>query len=535
MQLLWNAQYGFAPALVSALVHSLWQCTLVALIAAWALHVLKTRSPALRHAVAMGFLVAMLAVPMWGFISFWMQAPTEVNSGLLPAMTASIIAGKPGVYVQQSSPLAASLCLLWLIGVAVMLLRQFGGWFWIASLERRPFDALSPSWQLRVDALQHSLKITRKVLVRIGDDIVVPFTARLLRPVIWLPSTLLTRLPGGQIEALLAHELAHIRRLDWLWNGLQCVAESLLYFHPGVWWLSRRIREEREHACDDLAVEACGDSIALAEALAELARLRQPFPRALLTANGGSLMKRVSRLLSGPPIRRKGGAIGLFAILISTVALATQLDFSPSMPSLTIESSTDGTLRPGDYRKIQANGLDSQRNYQASVDAQGNFTERYTENGAVRRIDPAVRVWLAEVSRLSVPPPPPPPAPSASPAPPPPPSAVEVAMPPAPPAPPTPPAPPQVTESYDFKEILRLVSADALIAKQLGQPVAVLPDSVDGFFRMRGANGENGTANLSFLLSGPMGRARIMLTAEHAHGAWAILALNVRPSDSSKE
>lgn len=514
MELLWNAQYGFAPALAWALTHSLWQCAVLALMAALAFHLLGGRSAALRHAVGMGFLLAMVAIPMLGFARFWLQPAAEVNNGFLPALTTPVIAATPGVFVQQSSSLAGMLSLLWLLGVAVMLLRQLGGWGLVGALERRPFQALPPQWQRRADALQQALRISRTVVVRLADEVAAPFTARLLRPVIWLPMSLLTRLPVEQIEALLAHELAHIRRLDWLWNGLQCVAEALLFFHPGAWWLSRRIRQEREHACDDLAVGVCGDPIALAEALAELERHRHPLSRLLLAAHGGSLMKRISRLLSGPPARRRWVPLGLAALLVSSVVLATQLDPSRHhAPGLRIESSTDGTLRPGDYREITANGLDRQRYYRADVDARGNITESYTENGAARLIDPAVRTWLAEVSRLSVPPAPPsPPAPTA------------------PPAPPMPPPPPLITAPRDSKEILRLVTADAAVAKQIGQPVAVIPDSVDGQMRVSGRNDQNGEAKLSFVLSGPRGRAQVMVSAARASSIWTITTLDVRPA-----
>ena len=161
--------------------------------------------------------------------------------------------------------------------------------------------------------------------MRLAAEIASPFTARLFRPVIWLPLSLLTRLPTDQVEALLAHELAHIQRLDWLWNGLQCVLESLLFFHPGAWWLSRRIRQEREHACDDLAVAACGNAIALAEALAELELHRHHFPRLVLAAHGGSLMKRITRLLAGSTSGSRWRLpAGIAVLVVSGALLATQ-------------------------------------------------------------------------------------------------------------------------------------------------------------------------------------------------------------------
>src|SRR5699024_4395410 len=149
-------------------------------------------------------------------------------------------------------------------------------------------------------------------------------------------------------------------------------------------------------------------------------------------------------------------------------------------PDVRIESSTDGTLRPGDFRRITATGLDKRREYEANVGADGAIAETYRENGEARRIDADVRTWIDEVSRLSVPPPPPlppappsppspaspasPPSPASPASPPSPPSPMDDAAMPAPPAPPPPPAPPSITEASDFKAILRLVAADPEVA-----------------------------------------------------------------------
>ena len=262
MDAIWTAQFGFAPAIALALLHSLWQGTLIAIAAALILAACARRSAAFRHTIGMGFLLAMVVVPLLDFLGFWRTVAVEVNGGLLPAMTSPALIPMSGLFVQESNSLAAVLALAWLLGVTLMLLRHFGGWRLVGALEKTPYELLPANWQQRVTNLQRALAITRTVTVRLGEDITAPFTARLIRPVIWLPLSMLTRLPIEQVEALVARELAHIRRLDWLWNGLQCVVESLLFFHPGAWWLSRRSRIEREHACDDLAVAAYGNAIA---------------------------------------------------------------------------------------------------------------------------------------------------------------------------------------------------------------------------------------------------------------------------------
>ena len=123
-------------------------------------------------------------------------------------------------------------------------------------------------WQARADVLARKLGLPRSVRVRLFDG-EAPLAIGWWRPVVLLPAALLTRMPAGLLEALLAHELAHIRRHDYIVNLLQAVVEALLFYHPVVWWLSRRIRHERELIADDLAAEALGDRRSLALALSD--------------------------------------------------------------------------------------------------------------------------------------------------------------------------------------------------------------------------------------------------------------------------
>jgi beta-lactamase regulating signal transducer with metallopeptidase domain len=511
MDALWNAQYGFAPALALSLLHALWQDALLAVGAALTLAVLHHRSAGLRHSVGMGFLLAMVLVPAMSFLRFWQQPGSAVNNGWLPAMSAPQLGMIPGVFVQDTSPVAGTLSMVWLLGVALMLLRQFGGLRLLGALERRPYEVLPAQWQARMLHLQCALGISRTVAVRLASDVVAPFTARLFRPVIWLPLTLLTQLPSEQLEALLAHELAHIRRLDWLSNGVQCVIESLLFFHPGAWWLSRRIRQEREHACDDLAVAACGDAIALAEALAQLERHRHPSPRLVLAAHGGSLMQRITRLLtSRTPRARWRVPAAVAVIIVSGAVLATQVGVTGhKLPNLHITSSTDGVLRPGDVREITANGFDKQRQYRVTVDEHGRLVESYQEDGRPRPIDSNVRTWISEVDRLSVPPAPPlPPMPP---------------LPPTPPmaaAPPPPPPPPEIADDAAFKSLIRSVAADPGVIAKLGSPVVLASNDVHG--RINIDDSKVGDANVTVALRGPKGRIDTHVEASLHEGQWSM-------------
>jgi HEAT repeat protein len=141
-----------------------------------------------------------------------------------------------------------------------------------------------------------------------------------LRPVILLPASALTGLTPQQLEAIIAHELAHIRRHDYLINLLQAVIETLLFYHPAVWWVSRQIRQEREHCCDDLAVAVCGDSLTYARALLEMEQLRAAGPQLAMAVNGGSLMNRIQRLVGAQP-KHANRFGGLFAGVITLTTL----------------------------------------------------------------------------------------------------------------------------------------------------------------------------------------------------------------------
>jgi len=144
--------------------------------------------------------------------------------------------------------------------------------------------------------------------------------------VVLVPASTLAGLSPQQLEAILAHELAHVRRHDYLANLLQTAVETLLFYHPAVWWVSAQIRRERENCCDDLAVAVCGDRLGYARALVDLEGLRIEAPRLALAASGGSLTDRIRRLVGVPgrPSRRPWAA-GLLALALLPAGAAVEL------------------------------------------------------------------------------------------------------------------------------------------------------------------------------------------------------------------
>ena len=194
------------------------------------------------------------------------------------------------------------------------------------------------SWQPAAQRLARRLRVA--VPFRIVESAVVdsPILIGWLQPLVVLPIAAMAQMSAAQVEALVAHELAHIRRRDYAINLLQTIAEALLFFHPGVWWVSRRIRQEREHCCDDAAIAVAGEATAYAEALMALASWREREFQPSLGAAKGSLLLRIRRLLSvAPGDDRPGGGglvlLGTGAVLAATVMVLSAASSATAQPS----------------------------------------------------------------------------------------------------------------------------------------------------------------------------------------------------------
>jgi beta-lactamase regulating signal transducer with metallopeptidase domain len=193
----------------------------------------------------------------------------------------------------------------WAAGTSLFCLRTLMGVAWVCRMRALPQPPLQAHWQQTLDALATRFGL-HGVVLRLVEGLDTPVAAGWWRPVVLLPMSVALRMPAAHVEALLAHELAHVRRHDYLVNLLQRVVEALLFFHPVAWWLSRRVRIERELVADRLAAEALGDGRRLAVALAalsELPALPRPLPHVALAAHGGSLMSRIQQLISKQPVQ----------------------------------------------------------------------------------------------------------------------------------------------------------------------------------------------------------------------------------------
>ena len=318
---------AIAHAISAALLHFVWQGPVVAFVLWVTLTTLRSGSARLRYIVSCAALAIMVVLPE---ITAWLvyRAPGP------PDAPANRVAAAPGSLGPATWPAAASPATwmaaleawalpLWCAGVLIFAVRLIWSSRHVARL-RREGDPPEASLVETVVRLARRMSIERPVRVLISSLADSPSVAGWLRPAILLPAASLLNLSVEQLEAVLAHELAHIRRHDYLVNVLQTLGETLFFYQPAVWWVSSCIRNERELCCDDLAVEICGDPVGYARALTKLERLRVISPELALSSTGGPLMRRIQRLtgmVEQPPSR-------LPAVLALSLALICGLMIS---------------------------------------------------------------------------------------------------------------------------------------------------------------------------------------------------------------
>jgi soluble lytic murein transglycosylase-like protein/Zn-dependent protease with chaperone function len=272
-------------AFVWTLLHFSWQGALIAGALWLLLAVLPPADASARYTACCAALALMLLAP-WA--TLWLLLTHAASTVEAVARVRASAPEGPGY-------LHLVLLAAWLLGSASMSARLAFG---VAQLQRMVRRAQAPevSWQRTLARLARQVGVQAHVRLLCTDQIDAPVSMGWLRPVILVPFSALTSLPPAYLEALLAHELGHVRRLDYLVNLVQSCVQAALFYHPAVHWVSRRMRIEREHCCDDIAIRISGDALGYARALAEMERLRAKIPEPALAANGGSLMLRIQRI-----------------------------------------------------------------------------------------------------------------------------------------------------------------------------------------------------------------------------------------------
>lgn len=442
----------FMYALGWTVIHSFWQALVVAVVMALLMLALQKYPARLRYLTANIALVTMFALSVLTFYKLYHPTKIALSDELTLIMgNGSLVliqeqTPTPGVfqevlwgffaYFDQHIPLIVS---VWMIGLGFFLLRLIGGLSYVQMLRHQRNSLLPQEWQDKMQQLARQIPVYRPVVLLESALVKVPMVIGYLKPAILLPIGTVNGLSGAQVEAILAHELAHIYRNDYLLNILQSLVETLFYFNPAVWWISANIRLERENCCDDIAVKLCGNNLIYAKALVSLQEMSQGAPSFAMTFanNKNQLLHRIRRILKQPQnkstIMEKLAATSL--LLIAIVYFSVQANPTTDKARNWINEDTFSIAQVDTIPALPRSGkMDISTTYN------NEKVRAKVQNGEITHLEidgkkipesqyPDYENFVAELL-ANLPKPPAPPAPPAAPTP----NAV-----PAPPAPPTPP------------------------------------------------------------------------------------------------
>jgi HEAT repeat protein/beta-lactamase regulating signal transducer with metallopeptidase domain len=357
------------------LLHFAWQGALAAAVLWTGLLLTSSRRASLRYALGCAALLLMVAAPLATAMrldssrspSVEVATAATVDSiesrlaDISPATSdrpadKGIEVSAPPVrqsirdVVQTSLPWLVS---GWALGVSLLSVRLLGGWWRTRRLRTEVVSPLPQSCTDTISRLTARLRIDRTVSLGVSLSVSAPLVIGHVKPLILLPVAALSGLSPRQLEAILAHELAHIRRHDYLVNLVQTVIETVLFYHPAVWWVSNEVRVLREHCCDDLAVAVCGDRKNYMQALLGLEHLRRQSPLLALGATDGPLVARARRLLmdvdsdtASPRLAAGVIALTVAVLAIAGVSTASQAVEPSGPPNRTSQSAMAVTVSP---------------------------------------------------------------------------------------------------------------------------------------------------------------------------------------------
>lgn len=443
-------------ALGWTVVHSLWQGALLAILLSAFRWFAQRSTPQLRYVAGLTSLLALFA---GSALTFWLLLETG-GSGEGAVITLSGQAEPQAIsylsrltdFLNRQLPLLVA---AWIFGMVFFAFRTAGGWWYVNRLRKSGHTLADASWQGKVDLIAARMKIRRPVRLLESIHVSVPLVIGHFKPLVLMPIGMVNQLSPKEVEAVFAHELAHIRRHDFLLNLVQSILDILYYFNPAVWYISATIRTERENSCDDWAVAMCGNSMTYVNALVQLQERAVNMPQLALSLAGGGkpLLNRVRRILNQP--NNKQSVMERFIATILLLAAVAVFSISAGTPDA--ESASGEELRPLlSSLQTELDSIPPQNRQEEEIQILKEKGDRRMEltlkNGEVKEfkvdgkdIPEAERnAYQAEIEAMRADlerTPPPPPLPPIAPMPP---------MAPGAPAPPFPPHPPRAPRAFGF-------------------------------------------------------------------------------------
>ncbi|WP_286271098.1 M56 family metallopeptidase [Thalassotalea hakodatensis] len=320
--------------LALTLIHFLWQGGLIALTLKFSLVLTSFKHTNIRYLLSTTAMALCLIVPMITFSLIYQPdiSPSLILQHALPTSNADelFLVTDPQTWQQDVLGSLPILSILWLATVCMLALKLFIELYHVVQLPKHGVRLPSKSLDNTFEALVKKIKLTRKPKLLIALHCDVPMAIGWLKPVVLIPAAMITGLTPAQLSMLMLHELAHIKRYDYLVNLLQTLIETLLFFHPAVRWISKQMRNEREYCSDDIAVALSGDALAYAHTLTDTASLchhhrHHAIPTMAMAASGGDLKKRVLRLVDQHHCAKtdeSGKFLASVLIIVSILAVA---------------------------------------------------------------------------------------------------------------------------------------------------------------------------------------------------------------------
>lgn len=310
----------FTEALGWTIVHSLWQATAVGLALAVILLLIRRKSAQIKYFISFAALMGILCWSAVTFVQSYRYAAEKQQLKTViihnPSYVKALLQPSPGQTVTVADTESSVnlklvktraffqrnfywICFVWICGLVLLMTRLVGGYVYTRRLRNYQLIPLDSDWLQRVGAMAAKMGIRRKVVACCSPLTLVPLTIGTFKPVILFPVSAFTGLSADEIEAILAHELAHVVRNDYFFNIIQSLVEILFFYHPAVWIISAQIRSERENSCDNVAIAVTGNKIAYVKALAAVQMGQyQPEPQLSMafSASNGNVLHRIKRI-----------------------------------------------------------------------------------------------------------------------------------------------------------------------------------------------------------------------------------------------
>jgi beta-lactamase regulating signal transducer with metallopeptidase domain len=346
----------FVNALGWMIFHSIWQGLIIGLIVSLIYKCCRNISPQARYLVGVFALASIFTLSLFTFMIAYQPVPSPDDSVIHPSYIISSPAGSPqwadewpdvnpllSGWQQYFTGAFELVSIIWLVGVLLLSLRLAGGMLVISGMRRQGVAPLPAAWEQRLQRLAVKTGLHRSLTYLQSRKVSVPVVIGILRPVVLIPAMIISGLPADQIEAIMVHELAHIRRHDFLINMLQSIMEALFFYHPVVWIISENIRREREKCCDDFTVRFCGQVVPYARALACLSvmQINAAIPSVAITGNKKNIIHRVERLINKKKMKTNGTER-----LVSGLVLVTSV--------LIMVLGTGATLKPARFAQMES-------------------------------------------------------------------------------------------------------------------------------------------------------------------------------------